>query len=135
LKDKNIEEVINIFNSQVRNEYQPFLYRGWGSLFFPGYPEELKQALYIANRIEAKYRPYFYEGIGRNINLNNIKEDLSLADQIENKYRQDFYTGVGYGIGFGLRYDAGKQAGLAGLIEKQYQRNVEEGIIQGMKDS
>ena len=131
LRDKNTDEVINIFETRIKKEYRPYLYRGWGGLFFSDYPEESARALFIARGILAPYRPFFYEGFGRNMYfLDDLRKGTVFLNKIEKEYRLYCYKGLGYGIGFEFRNNLSRQNQLLNEIDEEYRVFVREGMLK-----
>jgi hypothetical protein len=139
LKDESIDKVMRIFETEINPEYLPDLYRGWGTLFFPLYPEEYKRALYIGGGIPFEYRPPFYEGFGRNMDfaedINGAVDFIRNIDRrIDKIYHPAFYVGVGYSIGFEFKTDPDKMNSLINAMDKRYYRVINQGIILGIRE-
>jgi len=133
LRDENPRKVIDIFETRIKKEYQSYLYRGWGGLFFSDYPEESSRALFIARGILAPYRPFFYEGFGRNMYfLDDSQKGVSFLNKIEKEYRPYCYQGLGYSIGFEFRNNLLRQDQLSNEIDEDYRVFVREGMRKGM---
>jgi 4-amino-4-deoxy-L-arabinose transferase-like glycosyltransferase len=88
----------------LHKEYLPYFYRGAGRAFMKeGGAGDLEKYLFLRNRIDEKYRPYFHEGIG--IELDEALIDhtaiaarfLNSLDRIDREY-------VFKGFGMGREY-------------------------------
>ncbi|TBR17304.1 hypothetical protein EPO66_03005 [bacterium] len=134
MQDENIDKVTSFFESEIKKEYYPYLYRGWGTLFYPDYPEEFRKSLLVAACINPEYKPFFYEGFGRNMYFfDDISRSIDFINKIEEKYREYCYKGLGYSIGFEFRNDLAQQAKLLGKIDDKYKVFVHEGMFEGMR--
>ncbi len=134
LNGENPDDVVKFFNAQIEQEYQAYLYRGWGMLFSPDYPEEFKESLLAAARIKPEYKSFFYEGFGRNMYFfDDIDRSIDLINKIEEEYRGYCYRGLGYSIGFEFRNDPPGQAKLLDKIDAKYKLFVHEGMLEGMR--
>jgi|GEM_PF-3317285 hypothetical protein len=126
------ETVIRFFEKEINAPYQPFLYRGWGSLFFANYPDRLRRALAAAKIIEPRYRPFFYEGFGRKVEFSKDVSKLpNYIRAIELPYRQFYYKGFGFAVGLVFGYDKRKEAELIEIAGSEYKKFVKEGIVEG----
>lgn len=133
LREDNPDNVRGIFEAQIEKKYQPYLYRGWGTLFFPDYPEESARALFIAQGILAPYRPFFYEGLGRNMySFEGLRMAKEFLDKVEQEYHPYCYEGLGYGIGFEYRNDLLRQEQLLGEVDEVYRVYVRKGMLEAM---
>jgi hypothetical protein len=130
-------EITAFFRREIDEEYRPSLYRGWGTLYFPGYPEEFSKAVSIAQSIAPVYRGAFYEGFGRNALLNGMPQDLKTAigfiGMVEEKYRKDCYRGLGYRIGFEFKTRRSLRDGMLEQIPQDKRGWVEQGLVDGMR--
>ena len=85
--------------------------------------------------LDIKYKPFFYEGLGRRKDyFCDMKKVVSAINRIEKSYQPNCYTGAGYSIGFDLKFDKARQFQLLSFIDKEYQRFALEGIRLGMRD-
>ncbi len=136
LRDKDIGCIIKIFESEIKPEYRPYVYGGWGNLFLTEWSEELEKAFYIANNIPSKYRPFFYEGLGKkhSDSFDDMKRAIDCIGRIENDYKRYFYKGVGYSIGFWFKADKAEQLKLINIIDKKYHKFVYQGLSLGIKE-
>lgn len=134
LRDKNPDEIINVFNMEINKEYHPYLYRGWGALFSPDYPEEFARSVFIAgNMIAPEYKPFFYEGFGRNMYFfEGLKMTRKFLSEVEQMYRPYCYKGLGYSIGFELRNDLVEQSRLLDEMDEDSRAFVQEGTLKGI---
>lgn len=136
LRDKNPDELINIFDTQIKKEYQPSLYRGWGMLFYPDYPQELEDALSVSGRIDGKYRQFFYEGLVKKMYvLYDSRGWAAFLDKVEKEYWPYCYKGLGFSIGFEFRNNVSRQNQLLNEIDKKYRVFVREGIREGTESA
>jgi len=134
LRDGTPGQVIAVFEKEINPKYWPSLYRGWGSAYSPRYQEEFERALVIANSIYSEYKPYFYEGFGRDNYFSDMKKAISVINKIERSYRPYCYIGLGYSIGFRFKGDRERQLSLINSIDKEYQKFVYEGLSKGIKE-
>ena len=134
LREEGIDEVMKVFDREIRAEYRPSLYKGWGVIFSPDYPEEYAKAMAAGRAIPLEYRPFFYEGFGRNMNFfdnpSRITETIAMIGQ---EYRPYCYIGLGYRIGFELKFDPRSQKRLLNSIDKDCREYVEQGMLEGGK--
>ena len=134
LKDEGVNEIIKVFDREIRKEYHHSLYKGWGAIFSPDYPDEYAKAVAASGAIPLKYKPFFYEGFGRNMNFfdnpSRIAETMAMIGQ---EFRPYCYIGIGYRIGFEFRFDSRAQKRLLESMDKDYREYVEQGMLEGGK--
>lgn len=137
MHDEEPNQVIEVFGSQINKEYHPYLYRGWGALFYPDYPEEFRRADFIAgNIIASEYRPFFYEGLGRNMYFfEGLELTKEFMKKIKEEYRPYCYKGLGRGMGFEYRNNLSRQERLLNEIDEIYRTYVREGMLEGMAEA
>lgn len=134
LRSESPDTVIDFFNnSRIKKERLPYLYRGWGMLFFTDYPDELDRGLAIAGRVQPEYLPFFYEGLARKVSSRSgVAEETIFLERIEKKYWPYCYKGVGYGIGFEFHNDLKRQERFINEIDTRYRVFAREGAREGM---
>jgi len=134
LREEGINEVTKIFDREIKTEYHPSLYKGWGIIFSPDYSEEYARAIAVGGVIPEEYRPFFYEGFGRNMNFfDNPPRIAETIAMIGREFRPYCYIGLGYRIGFELKFDPRAQKRLLNSIDKDYREYVEQGMLEGGK--
>ena len=138
MRDEGIDKITGFFSSEVKEEYHGCLYRGWGSLFSPEYPEEFEAALTTAQGIPWEHKQYFYEGFGRNMGFFDKPDDISQAfnfiGRVDREYSGSCYAGLGYAIGFELKNEPEYRGILLKRINAEYLPFVYQGLSMGMRE-
>ncbi len=139
MRDENAQKIVDLFKSEVNEEYQRYLYRGWGTLFSVKYIEEFQDALNILSIIPLSQKEFFYEGLSRDMGFFNdntspiesMKMSLDFINKIDRTYWPACYLGLGYGAGFRFKNERDMQKKLNSMVEAHYQEVFLRGIYLG----
>jgi len=85
----------------LQKEYLPYVYRGMGRAFVKEIsPVDLKKYLFLRGMIDEKFRPYFYEGLGIELDealISNTKKTVKFLNSVDKIDREYIFKGFGTG--------------------------------------
>jgi len=136
MRERAPGEIAGFFNAEIPGRFHVFLYAGWGTLFSPEAPEEFAKALASADAMAPVFRPFFFEGFGRNMGFfdspGHIDTGIAFIGHVPAEHRNDCYKGLGYAIGFEFAGNPGYRRLLLDRIDTRYRSYADEGVRQGI---